>query len=109
MSSRKRCKRCFKTSRRDHPRATMDPAAMGPAVESSGGSAANTIVGESTAQRFQAAAERAAFAGEQASWRMDDASQHLSKLDRNQDRALDLLENINQSEHAATNAVVGNI
>ena len=70
---------------------------------------ANTIVGESTSQRFQAEARRAAFGGEQASWRADDASEHLTKVDRNQERVIDLVESINQSEQAAASAVVANV
>lgn len=70
---------------------------------------ADTLVGQSGAQRHQASAKEAAFAGEQAAWQSGDASDSLRRVDRNRDRALDLVESINRAEQAATDAVVQNV
>jgi hypothetical protein len=70
---------------------------------------ANTLIGQSTAESFRADAKQAAFEGEQASFRVNDAGEHASKVLRNRERMLDAIETLNQAEQAATSAVIGNI
>ncbi|HEY2410238.1 MAG TPA: hypothetical protein VGI10_29740 [Polyangiaceae bacterium] len=70
---------------------------------------AKALVGDSTAENDRASAKEWETRGETARWTASDAQTELDALNRRSDKVLDLLQNINQDQNAAANAVIGRI
>jgi hypothetical protein len=70
---------------------------------------AKAIVGDSTAERYQADAQRYETAGEQAKWEASDAQSSIDESGQQSDKVLGLVQNIEQDHNAAMNAVIGRV
>jgi hypothetical protein len=68
-----------------------------------------SIVGDSTAEGFQAEAKRHETLAEQAKWQASDASTAIDKAEKRGDKLLDSLQGIQQDENSSANAIIGRI
>ena len=76
---------------------------------SSGLAQPTTAVGQSIAERDQAAAKRYEAAGAEAQWEASDASSTIDKASKQGDSLLETLQGIQRDQNAANNTIIGRI
>ena len=64
---------------------------------------------DGTAQRYRAEAKREETLGQQAQWQASDATTAIDKADRQTDKYLQLLQSVQDDQHASNNAIIGRI
>jgi hypothetical protein len=68
-----------------------------------------TLIGDSTAGHYQAEAKRHETLAAQAQWQASDASAEIEKANKQADKMLDLAQEIQRDQNAATNALINRI
>ncbi|HEY0465057.1 MAG TPA: hypothetical protein VGC79_12645, partial [Polyangiaceae bacterium] len=68
-----------------------------------------SLVGDSTAELFQAEAKRFETLTEQAKWEAGDASASIDQAERRGDKVLDVLQGIQNDTNSSASAIIGRI
>jgi hypothetical protein len=68
-----------------------------------------SMIGDSVATDYQAEAKRRETLAEQARWQADDASAAIDKADKRGDKAIELLQGIQQENNSSTQSIIGRI
>ncbi|MEI9941479.1 MAG: hypothetical protein WDO69_30025 [Pseudomonadota bacterium] len=67
------------------------------------------ILGDSTAERYQAIAKQHEMLAAQAQWQAGDASAEIDKADKRADKELDIVQEIQRDQSSATNSLISRI